>query len=305
MAILLIGGTGHIGSLVARELTDRGADATVVSDSANPGSTPVTAKHIKGDVLDIDAMREILPRFSTLFLLNPVAPDELTRALLMLNLAEQAGIQRIVYFSMLHADTFADVPHAAAKRGAERMIEQMRLRATVLRPSYFFQNDLEQKMPLTEKGRYVMPIGSVGVAMVDARDIAAVAASELIRREEAAEPLSPETIEIVGPEAFTGASMAALWSDVLGRRITYAGDDLGALEHLFRAQMPAAMAYDTALMFRDFQRHGYQGSPGAAQRVADRLGRPLRTYRSFAEEMAAAWNKPLLTKVADAVLPGR
>ena len=54
--------------------------------------------------------------------------------------------------------------------------------------------------------------------------------------------------------------------------------------------MPAAMAFDTALMFRGFQRDGMLPSPGAAEAVAAMLGRPLRTYRAFAEEMLAEWN---------------
>ena len=305
MAILLIGGTGLIGSLVTQELVNRGAAVATLGLSGARGDTPSSIEHIKGDVLNIDLMRDTLPRFSTLFVLNPASPDELTRALLTLKLAEEAGVRRIVYFSMINADTFVDVPHATAKRGAERMIEEMRLPATILRPNAFFQNDLQQKTPLMEKGTYVMPIGGVGVEMVDARDIADVAAAELVRREESPEPLPRETIEIVGPEAFTGPSIAALWSEVLGRHVSYAGDDLRAAERLFRAQMPGAMAYDMALMLRDFHLHGMLGTPGAAERLTARLKRPLRTYRAFAEEAAAEWQKPLLAKVAGTALRGR
>ena len=56
--------------------------------------------------------------------------------------------------------------------------------------------------------------------------------------------------------------------------------------------LPADMTYDTALMFRRFERDGYQGAPGAAGRFAGRLGRPLRTYRTFAEELRDAWLTP-------------
>ncbi len=42
--------------------------------------------------------------------------------------------------------------------------------------------------------------------MVDARDIADVDAAELVRRKDSPEPLPRQTIEIVGPEAFTGRS---------------------------------------------------------------------------------------------------
>ena len=44
--------------------------------------------------------------------------------------------------------------------------------------------------------------------MVDVRDIAEVAASCLIKRENAATPLPRETKELVGPDALTGDAAA-------------------------------------------------------------------------------------------------
>jgi hypothetical protein len=44
------------------------------------------------------------------------------------------------------------------------------------------------------------------------------------------------------------------------------------------------MAYDVAGMFRGFQRDGMVAKPEAVDRVVKLLGRPLRTYRRYAEE---------------------
>jgi uncharacterized protein YbjT (DUF2867 family) len=305
MTILVIGGTGNAGSAVTAALATKNVEVRVLANKAAPSQKQPRVDYVTGDVSDMDFMRTTLRDISTVFILNPVVADEANRALLTLDLVEAAGIRRVVYFSMINADTFADVPHASAKFAAERAIERLRLPATILRPNYFFQNDLTQKMPLTTQQQYAMPIGSVGVEMVDTRDIAEIAAIELVRRETSPEPLPANLIEIVGPEVFTGQSIAQLWSEVLGEPITYAGDDLDAAEKNFGMQLPSAMAYDTALMFRGFHREGMLGSPGTAGRLAEMLGRPLRTYRAFAEEAAAGWRKPLLSKIADAVLPGR
>ena len=51
-------------------------------------------------MLDVDSLRVALSDVSTLFLLNAVAPDELNQALIALNLAREAGVERIVYFSI-------------------------------------------------------------------------------------------------------------------------------------------------------------------------------------------------------------
>jgi uncharacterized protein YbjT (DUF2867 family) len=75
-----------------------------------------------------------------------------------------------------------NVPHFAGKFGVERMIEQMGFKATILRPAYFMNNELTIKDVVTGYGIYPMPIGSKGLAMIDARDIGEIAAIELIRR---------------------------------------------------------------------------------------------------------------------------
>lgn len=298
MTILTVGSTGNIGSQVVRELASRGATVrALVKDDPAKVDLPPGVEAVQGDTMDPDSMRAALEGATSLFLLNPVAPNELAMALLTLDLAREAGVRGVVYFSMLNADRFLDCPHSAAKFAAEQAIAHLGLPATILRPSYFFQNDAMSKDALVS-GVYPMPIGGVGVEMVDIRDIAEVAALELLKREQCAEQPPREIVKIVGPEAFTGSSIAALWSDVLGREVAYAGDDLAAFEERFRAKAPAWMAHDNALMFRGFHRDGMRGAPGAAERLSTLLGRPLRRYRAFAEEQAAQWGRPERTSAA-------
>jgi len=287
--ILVIGGTGQLGSLVVRALGTQDVEVCVLQGPSSRHAPPPGVRTVQGDVLDVDFMRGLLDQTRTLFLLNPVVGDEATRALLTLDLAADANIDRVVYLSMINADKFICVPHAAAKFAAERTIEERGLPTSILRPNYFFQNDAGHKEALLDHGIYPMPIGGMGVDMVDARDIAAVAAHELVRREQAPRALPSELIEIVGPDRFTGDSIAQLWSEVLGRPVRYAGDDVRAFEAAARTRLPNGMAYDAALMFRDFQLYGMHGGVGAAEQLALRLGQPLRTYRAFAEETLAAW----------------
>src|SRR5882724_7499884 len=124
------------------------------------------------------------------------------------------------------------------------MIEQMGFKATILRPAYFMNNELTIKDVVTGYGIYPMPIGSKGLAMIDARDIGEIAAIELIRREQATGPLPLDRINLVGPDTLTGADVAAIWTDVLGRPIAYPGDDIAGFEQNLRQFMPSWMAFD-------------------------------------------------------------
>lgn len=78
----------------------------------------------KGDLLDIDSLRKVFSGVDMLFLLNAVTGDEFTQALITLNVAREAGIDRVVYLSVFDADKAVNVPHFAVKFGAECMPER-------------------------------------------------------------------------------------------------------------------------------------------------------------------------------------
>lgn len=293
MTILVTGATGRVGRHVVQQLVKRGADVRVLSRDPAKANVPSGVKVAKRDLLDIDSLRAAFSGVNTLFLLNAVTGDEFTQALITLNIASESGVDRVVYLSVINADRFVNVPHFAVKFGAERMIEQMGFSATILRPSYFIDNDLTIKDVILNHGVYPMPIGNKGVAMVDVRDIAEIAAIELIRREQAPGKLPIETINLVGPDTLTGPDVAAIWSDVLGRSIAYGGDDPTAFEQNLAGFMPKWMAYEMRLMVERYVRDGAIPEAGDVGRLTKILGRPLHSYRNFATQIAAAAAKPV------------
>jgi len=289
MSILVTGSTGRIGSQVVTQLAASGASVRALTRAPEKATFPAGVTAVHGDLLDADAMRQALDGVKTLFLLVSNVPDELTQAINTLGLAREAGVTGIVYLSVARSAEYTDVSHFTAKHAVERMIEQMDLPATILRPSYFFQNDAMQKDPLQQAGLYVSPVGDVGVSMVDVRDIADAAVLELLRRDRADTALPRVTYELCGPDALTGASLAALWAETLGRDVRYAGNDLDAFENNVKARAPAWLAYDMRAMMRRYQHDGAVATPADLDRLATLLGRPPRRYRDFAAETAQGW----------------
>ncbi|WP_376704178.1 NmrA/HSCARG family protein [Mesorhizobium sp. ISC25] len=286
MTILVTGATGNVGRNVVEQLVKRGANVRALVRDPSKANFPADVDVVQGDLLDVDSLRKAFSGVSTLFLLNAVVADEFTQALVALAAAREAGIERIVYLSVIHSDLYVNVPHFAGKFGVERMIEQMGLNATILRPAYFMNNDITIKDVVTGYGIYPMPIGAKGVAMIDARDIGEIAAIELIRREQAAAPLPFDRINLVGPDTLTGADVAAIWTDVLGRQIAYPGDDTAGFEQNLRQFMPSWMALDMRLMAERFLTHGMVPDAGDVDRLTALLGRPLRSYRDYAAAIA-------------------
>lgn len=286
MTILVTGATGRVGRQVVNQLVNRGADVRALVRDPSKADLPATVNIVQGDMLDLDSLRRAFVGVRTLFLLNAVAGDEFTQALIALNVARESGVERVVYLSVMHAERFVNVPHFAVKSGAERMIEQMGFSATILRPAYFMDNEHMVKDVIVNHGVYPMPIGSKGVAMVDTRDIAEVAAIELIRRDAAPGKLPIETINLVGPDTLTGPELASIWSETLGRPVAYGGDDPTGFESNLANVLPKWMAYEMRLMAERYVSDGMVPLAGDVERLTSMLGRPLGSYRDFAAAIA-------------------
>jgi uncharacterized protein YbjT (DUF2867 family) len=288
MTILVTGATGRVGREVVDQLVRRDAKVRVLTRDPAKADFPQGVDVAKGDLLDLGALRAAFDGVSTLFLLNAVTGDEFTQAIITLNIAREAGVKRVVYLSVFEADRAVNVPHFAVKYGAERMLEAMGFSATILRPTYFIDNEVMVKEVILGHGVYPMPIGSKGVAMVDARDIGEIAAIELIRRDQGPVDLPIETINIVGPDTLTGSDIAAIWSDVLGRPIVYGGDDPSAFEANMATFMPEWTAYEMRLMAERYVSDGMIPEAGDVERLTQMLGRPLHSYREAAERIASS-----------------
>jgi uncharacterized protein YbjT (DUF2867 family) len=288
MTILVIGATGRVGRHVVDQLVQRDATVRVLTRDPAKADFPAGVEVAQGDLLDIDRLRAAFAGVRTMFLLNAVTGDEFTQAIVTLNIAREAGVERVVYLSVFEADRAVNVPHFAVKHGAERMLEAMGFGATILRPTYFIDNEVMVKDVVLNHGVYPVPIGGKGIAMVDARDIAEVAAIELIRRDRTADKLPIETINVVGPDTLTGEQVAAIWSDVLGRPIVYGGDDPSGFEANMATFMPRWTAYEMRLMAERYVTDGMIPQAGDVERLTTLLSRPLHGYRETATALAAA-----------------
>lgn len=251
-----------------------------------PGTFPSAVEIALGDLTDPVSIAEALKGADKLFLLNGNVPDELTQALTTYGLAKKAGLKHVTYLSVFKADQFLEVPHFAAKTVVEEAIRLGGMPYTILRPGYFAQNERRLQPVLTGHGIYPVPAGNQGLAVVDVRDIAEVAAKSLTE-----EGQSGKTYDLVSSEMLTGPGAAATWSKVLGKKIAYAGHgDFDAFEaQLLKTGTPSWVAYDIRVMFQGYVERGMSKTEDQTARFAALLGRQPRTYSSFAAELAKEW----------------
>src|ERR1700757_2502665 len=287
MKVLVTGATGTVGSEVVKELLQRGADVRALTrKQPQPGTFPDAVEIALGDLGDPVSVAQAMKGADELFLLIGNVADEFTQALTAYGLAKRAGLKHVTYLSVYKADQFLEVPHFAAKYAVEQAIRAGGIPYTILRPAYFVQNERQLKPVLTGPGVYPIPAGNQGLAVVDVRDIAEAAAISLTQ-----EGHRGKTYDMVSSEMLTGPWAGAIWSKLLGKKITYAGHgDFDAFEaQLRKTGSPSWVAYDIRVMFQGYVEHGFSNTEDQTARFAALLGHQPRTYSSFAEELTKEW----------------
>jgi uncharacterized protein YbjT (DUF2867 family) len=292
MKVLVIGGTGNVGSEVVKELTKRHADVRILVRKPAAEKTRAV-ETVVGDLLDPLSIEKALKGVDKLYLLNAVTPDELTQGLIAYDLARKHKLSHVVYHSVFRVEHFKDVPHFASKLAIESAIRELDVPFTIIRPNYFFQNDASLKDILTNMSLYPNPLGPVGISAVDIRDIAEAAAISLISDQHFG-----KTYNLNGPTVLSGPKVASIWSNALGKEIKYAGENLDSFEEQMRKHAPSWAAFDIRMMFQRYLDRGFVAEEGDIATLTTLLGHEPRAYEDFARETVGEWQKPAHSRAA-------
>jgi len=283
MKILVTGATGNVGAEVVKNLHKQGVNVRAMARKPESAKVPQGVEVVAGDLTNPESIRAAVKGVDKLFLLNAVVADELTQALITYGIAKRAGVKHVTYVSVYKADHFRDVPHFASKVAVENALHEFGVPYTIIRPAYFFQNDLTIKPLLQEYGIYPMPIGTKGISAIDSRDVAEAAAVTL-----AGSGHEGQIYDLISSSQISGPGNAALWSKALGKQINYAGHDFDAWEKQMSAQLPGWMAYDMRTMLEGYVERGFASTEDQVGRVTKLLGHAPKTYEEFVQESVAA-----------------
>lgn len=285
MKILVIGGTGTIGSRVAQGLVDQGVEVSVLTrDPSKAGGMPPGAKAVVGNLSDPHATRGAFKSIDRVFMLNAASTSETYEGVMGVLLAKDAGVGRFVYMSTHRADLTEFLPiGGATKLPIENAVAMSGMQFTVLRPNNFFQNDLWYKDSILNDGLYPQPIGFKGMSRVDARDIAKAAVVTLLTDGHVG-----RTYNVTGPRVETGPSCAATWSAALNRPVAYAGNDMDLFERM-HSFMGSALVFPYRRFYEFYQANGLFATEADIAGTARLLGHEPRSLEAFAAETAKAW----------------
>ncbi|MCX5377360.1 NAD(P)H-binding protein [Streptomyces sp. NBC_00091] len=279
--IVVTGATGNIGQTLVPLLAGAGEEVVAVSRQPRPGTLPAGVRHARADVGDAAGMRTVLDGAEALFLLlggELNAHGESPRALL--DVAEAAGVKRVVLVSSQINSTRPEAPSHARLRAFEAAVRASALDSTVLRPAGFASNAFAWAESVRTRRTVFAPFGDVALPVVDPADIAAVAAAAL--REDGH---AGRTYVLTGPEAISPRGQAAVLSGALGEEVAFV--ELSREEA--HAHMAAFMPEEAIAGTLDVL-----GAPLPAERlpapdVERILGRPAASFADWAARALPAF----------------
>lgn len=285
MKVLVIGGTGTVGSAVVTALRAIGHEPRVMTRSADGAArVPQPLDRVVADLDRPDTLRPAFSGVDAAFLMAPIGPTETARGLAAVEAARAARLRRLVYMSAFMPAGSESVPLFASKLPVERAVRESGLHWAVLKPNNFYQNDVAFREAIAGTGVYPVPLGPRGLNRVDVRDVAEAAARACELDVNGVVPLN-------GPRGMTGDDTARVYSEQLGRPVRYAGDDLDAWARNASARLPAPIVSDLRAMYDYMIRNGSHASGRDFAAQERLLGRAPRPFEEFAAELAAQWQR--------------
>lgn len=281
--ILVTGATGTVGSSVVRELLARGEQVRAMTRNPAAQASRAGLDVVFGDFDKPETLEYAADGVDTLFLLSAPGPALPAHDLAMLAAARAKGIGRVVKLSAIGTpDDDAPTRLGSWHRPGEAAVHASGLAWTILRPTTFASNSLQWAAAI-RAGTPAPNMFSTGAqGIVDPADVAAVAAAALTGADHVA-----RTYTLTGPELLSVPDQVRQLGEVLGWATSTVDIELEvARQEMVASGMPSEFA-DVAIAGAAYVRDGANAI--VTEDVARVLGRPARSFRSWAEEHRRAF----------------
>jgi len=272
--ILVIGGTGTIGSQLVKLLSANGVSFRVLSRDPKKVKG---AEAVRGDLGEPASLDVAFRGVESFFLLTNSTPESVKWKENAIAAARKASARRVVHLSVIGAGLDSSLQISRWHAQTEVALRESGLSWTNLQPGYFMQNTLQSAAAI-KNGLFYAAAGEGRIAGIDARDIAAAAFETLT-----GEGHDKKSYPLTGPEALSFEQMMDKLSVAVGRQVNYvnlAPADLR--KSLLSAGMPDWMVADFVTLHASFA----EGGAAKVDPTLEKLIGRRRTFDDFARDYA-------------------
>jgi NAD(P)H dehydrogenase (quinone) len=239
MTIAVTGATGHLGTLIVKALKAKAPSVQIVALARTPAKAADLAAAVReADYSRRDTLDRALRGVDSLML---ISSSEVGRRAAqhhnLIEAAKKAGVKRIVYTSLLHADT-SPLSLADEHRTTEAELKTSGIPFTILRNGWYTENYTASVPGALATGALLGSAGEGKISSATRLDYAEAAVAVLT-----SDGQDGKTYELAGDEAYTLSDLAAEISRQTGKTIPY--KNLPEAEYaaaLHQAGMPELVA---------------------------------------------------------------
>jgi uncharacterized protein YbjT (DUF2867 family) len=277
--ILVTGATGTTGRALVTRLVGMGVPVrALVRDRAK--ASALAAPGVELAVADLwrpETLPLALAGVTKAYLMTAADPGQVMLHSHFIRAARHAGVRHIVRHSVRGAAPGSPVKLGRWHAASQAELEESGIAWTHLQPVYNMQNFLKFIPTIRSDGAFYAPMKDGAVSMVDARDVAAVAAEVL-----SGSGHEGKSYVITGPEPLTFADAARHVSATLGAPVRHMDLTPDAARQVWLKMAMPAWYVEDLLGFYAFY------STGAGAVVTDVVARltkqPGRRFREFAQD---------------------
>ena len=218
--IAITAATGQLGQIVIEQLSALVPVDRIVAVARKPAKiTALFDRGISVRAGDYDNLSALTSAFTGVDTLLLISSSEIGRRVAQhknaIDAARRAGVKRILYTSLLHADT-SPLSLATEHLATEAALKASGLEFIILRNGWYTENHTASISPALTNGAFIGSAGQGRISAATRADYAAAAVAALTGRAQ-----TGMTYELAGDKAFTLSDLAAEISLQSGRTIPY------------------------------------------------------------------------------------
>jgi uncharacterized protein YbjT (DUF2867 family) len=277
--IVATGSTGHVGGPLIAELAAMGVPTRALVHTLEKVSVVERegVEVVVGDFGAPETLDAALEGAERAFLLTPPDPRQPEWEKNFVEAAERTGVRHVVKQSAQGADADSPMRIGRIHSQCERLLKESGMAWTFLRPNVFMQTTLAYAPQVAAQGRFYAPLAETKTSIIDARDVAAVAAKTLTE-----EGHEGKVHELTGPEAISHRDIAEKLSAVLGRPVEHAEVSIEDARGSMVGMGVAEWLADAVAELFEVREAGFLA--GVTNTVAEITGREPRSYEEFARD---------------------
>lgn len=275
--IVVTGASGNVGTHVVAQLAQAGHQVRALSRKP-AGAAAQALRHVEwvaADFEDSASLARALQGAERVVLISPAHPKMRQHQEAVLRAAVAAGVKRIAKLSGLGAGPQAPIRLPQEHYAIEQLIEKSGIAHSFVRPNLFMQVLLGSADSVARDGAIYAPAGDGAISFIDARDVAAVLVSEVLRND------APQAVrEITGPAALSYAQAAEVIGSVLHKPVRFVNvEPAAAREGMLAAGMDPWLVEAFLELFAIYRAgHGAAVLSAAVEAATGRAAVPLAHF---------------------------